>query len=84
MMKEESKCKKLPKCRRYKTLLFDEMKVKEDIVYDKISRDIIGFCNLGSLLLQAEHDTDAHPPVAKHIIAIMIRGLLFKPSSFCD
>ena len=29
-------------------------------------------------MLQAERDTDAHPPVAKHILAIMIRGLLFK------
>lgn len=57
------------------------MKMKEDIVYDKISGDIIGFCNLGSLndeLLQAECDTDAYPPVAKHILAVMIRGLLFK------
>ena len=48
-------------------LLFDEMKVKEDIVYDKALGDIIGFYNLGCLndeLLQAEHDTDAHPPIA--------------------
>lgn len=79
MMRQESKCEELPECRRYVTLLFDEMKVKEDIVYDKVSGDIIGFCNLGSLndeLLQAEHDTGAHPAVAKHILAIMIRGFL--------
>ena len=44
-----SKCEELPECKRYVTLLFDEMKVTEDIVYDNVSGDIIGFCNLGSL-----------------------------------
>ena len=81
MMQVESKCDQLPECRRYLTLPFDEMNVNEDIVYDKASGDIIGFCNLESLndeLLQAERDTDAHPPIAKHILAVMIHGLLFK------
>ena len=32
MMQVEWKCDQLPECRRYVTLLFDQMKVKEDIV----------------------------------------------------
>ena len=81
MIKQESNCEELPECRKYVTLLFDEMKVKEDIVYDKVSGDIISFCNLETLndvLLQAKRVTDAHPPIVKHIMAIMICGLLFK------
>ena len=31
MMQVKWKCDQLPECRRYVTLLFDEMKVKEDI-----------------------------------------------------
>ena len=81
MMRQESKCDELPEGRRYVTMILDEMKVKEDIVYDKHSGDIIGFCNLGTLndeLLQFEYNTSIHPPVAKQILAVMIRGLFFK------
>lgn len=81
MMRHESKCNELPESRRYVTILLDEMKVKEDIIYDKHSGNIIGFCNLGDLnddLLKVERDTDAHPPVAKQILAVMVRGIFFK------
>ena len=45
--------------------------------------NVIGFCNLGKVndeLLQYERDEGEHPPVAKHILAVMVRGLFFK----CD
>ena len=41
-------------------MILDEMKVKEDIVYDKVTGNVIGFCNLRTIndeLLQAECDT---------------------------
>ena len=81
MMKKESKCEELSDGKRYITILLDEMKVKEDIVYDKTTGDVIGFCNLGNIndeLLRYEHAEDSHPPVAKQILAIMVRGLFFK------
>ena len=81
MMRQESKCDELPEAKRYVTILLDEMKVKEDIVYDKFTGNVIGFCNLGTIsdeLLQLENTTDIHPPVAKQILAIMIRGVFFK------
>ena len=31
---------------RWVILLFDEMKIREDLVYDKVSDMMIGFCNL--------------------------------------
>ena len=46
------------------------MKVKEDIVYDKVSGQITGFCNLGDIndeLLKCEREAESeHPPVANH------------------
>ena len=80
MMKRESKCEELSDGKRYVTILLDEMKVKEDIVYDKTTGDVIGFCNLGKIndeLLRYKHANDSHH-VAKQILAIMVRGLFFK------
>ena len=82
MMRKESKCEvRSYQKARYITIILDEMKVKEDIVYDKTA-NIIGFCNhLGKIndeLLQYEHSEDVHPPVAKQILVVMIRGLFFK------
>ena len=81
MMRKESKCVELSDSKRYVSILLDEMKVKEDIVYDKMTGNIIGFCNLGTIndeLLQYERGGDVHLPVAKHIFAVMVRGLFFK------
>ena len=81
MMMSESKCSELPEERRYVSILLDEMKIKEDIVYDKQSGDVIGFCNLGQInddLLKAEQGSDDHPPLAKQILAVMVRGIFFK------
>ena len=81
-MRQDTKVDSLPKSRQYVTILLDEMKVKEDLVYDKHSGEIIGFTNLGSIneqLLQAEREMEinyVHPPIAKQILAIMIRGFL--------
>ena len=64
--RHESKCSELSENRRYVTILLDEMKIKEDIVYDKYSGNMIGFCNLGSVnddLMKAEREEDVHPPL---------------------
>lgn len=53
-------------------LTLDEMKLKEDLIYDKFEGDIIGFVgNINDQLLEFERqcnqdsDRDVHPPVAK-------------------
>ena len=77
----------LPESRKYVTILLDEMKAKEDLLYDKHSGEIIGFTNLGSIneqLLQAEREMEidyVYPPIAKQILAIMIRGLFLNLNS---
>ena len=78
----EAKVKDLPESKRYVTLLIDEMKIKEDLVFDKHSCTMIGFVRLGSIndqLLQFEQGKDeSHPPIADHVLVIMFRGLFFK------
>ena len=49
VMKHESKCEALSEGKCYIIIPLDEMKIKEDIVYDKTTGNMIGFCNLGSI-----------------------------------
>ncbi len=65
-------------------LLLDEMYVREDLVYDKHTGQMIGFCNLGSVnnhLLSFERSIDVDggttvtPVLAKSIMVFMVRGL---------
>jgi len=63
----------------YVILTLDEMKIKEDIVYDKNTGEMIGFINLGDinnaiLDLQRDNAVD-HPPVATHLLILMVRGV---------
>ena len=41
--------KDIPESRRYVSLILDEMKIKQDLVYDKHSGQIVGFVSLGSI-----------------------------------
>ena len=77
---EEVEKLKLSAERQYVGVLIDEMKVKEGLVYNKISGEIVGFTNLGDVneqLLRLEQG-DEHPPVAKYVLVLMVRGLVFK------
>ena len=64
-------------------LLFDEVHIREDIVYNQHSGEVIGYANLGDInkhLLAFEHslshDNEPAPPTpAKTMMVIMVRGL---------
>ena len=73
----------------YVILLFDEMKVKEDLVFDKHTCELIGFINLGeinNILDRLEHhrgidDNDTpvtENDIATHMLQFMVRGILTK------
>ena len=72
-------CEEWQKC---VVLVFDEMHIREDLVYDKHSGALIGFANLGEInshLLEFEHSVDvAAPhsePLANSMTVFMVRGL---------
>lgn len=64
-------------------MLLDEMHVRKEIVYDKYTGEMIGFCDLGEMnnnLLEFEQslsESEVNPPpkVAKTMMVFMVRGL---------
>lgn len=78
---KESKCESLHEWQKYIAVVFDEVKIKEGIVYDKHECNIVGFVDFGdinSALLSFEANTSPKFPVAKHMLVFMVRGLFFK------
>ena len=78
----QTKISSLPEFQKFVCLLFDEVKIKEDLVYDKNSAEIIGFVNLGEInnqLIQLERsETGSHPSLATNMLVFMVRGLFLK------
>ena len=89
----EFKVDEVAEWQKYVGLVFDEMKVKEGIVYNKNSGEIIGYVNLGEVtnqLLEFERKcaselSDDHYflPIAKYISCFMVRGI-FQHFSICS
>lgn len=72
---------------RFVCLVFDEMKIKEDLVYDKHNGKLVGFMDVGDVnneLLRFEESCkngtacSEAPKLATHMITFMVRGLLSK------
>ena len=69
----------LPSSRRYISIIIDEMKIKEGLVFNKHSGKIIGFTSLGDINDELSRiQNDDQPQVAKHVLVLMVRGILFK------
>ena len=49
MLQKESDIDNLTEAKRYVILTLDEMKIKEDIVFDKNTGEMIGFINVGDI-----------------------------------
>ena len=73
---------------KYVVLVFDEMKIREDLVFDKHSCELVGFVNLGEINnvltefeRQCKGETDAvvdEDAVATHMLTFMVRGIFTK------
>ena len=71
-----------PEWHKFVILLIDEMYIREDLVYNKHTGKMIGFTDLGNInnhLLSFERmineDEVTAKPLAKSILAIMVKGL---------
>ena len=79
---KEAKINEIPEYQKYVCCIFDEVKVKEGLVYNKESMEIIGFVNIGDI---SEHlnayerycseNIPPKPQIATHILMFMVRGL---------
>lgn len=77
----EAKIDSLTKIQKHVILLLDEMKVREDVVFDKLTGEVIGLVNLGDInnelkSFETEAGKDSSIPVATHVLGIMVRGLV--------
>ena len=69
---------------RYVVLIIDEMKVREDLVYDKTGETLHGFVNLGAVnnqLRELEVQANAgrpHESIATQMLTLMVRGVFIK------
>ena len=65
--------------RKYIGILFDEVKVKEDLVYDRVSGELIGYCNLdevGNAIINLENVICGQEnEVAKYVLVLMVRSV---------
>ena len=70
----------LPDSRRYVAILIDEMKIKEGLVYNKYSGEIIGFTKLSDVndQLNRLEQGDSSPVIAKQVLVVMVRGIMCK------
>ena len=70
---------------KHVTLVFHEMKIRDDLVYHKHDQEIVGFVDLGSVdneLQLLENSAGRKQPVARlcpavatHILVLMVRGI---------
>ncbi len=78
---DEVNAKRLPPSRYFVSLIIDEMKVKEGIVYNKATGNVIGFTSIGDVnndLLKLEEGEENH--LAKQVLVLMVRGTMFSLS----
>ena len=54
MLMDASKVASCPERNKYVLLLLDEMHVKEDLIFNKHSGELIGFSNLGDINVHLE------------------------------
>lgn len=78
---EESKLAIIPDFQKYVCVVFDEVKIKEGLVYDKEECSLLGFVDLDDINnhLQAFEKSlsasESKPTLATHIVVFMVRGL---------
>ena len=77
MLMKEIRVDTMSDYEKFVFLIFDEMKIKESIVYDKHSSNVIvGLNDVYDQLFQLEHnDGDKSWPIATHTLAGMVRGI---------
>ena len=79
-LQEEVKKKNLTEeWQRYVGILQDEIRITEDLVYDKHSGELIGFVNLDQIGNSINHIEecikDESPKLAKNVLVVMVRGV---------
>ena len=65
---------------RYVTILFDEMKIQEDLVWDKYSGELLGFVDLGDINVNYATLKNVEK-LATHVLVFLVKSIV-NPLSF--
>ena len=82
MLCREAKIDSIPEYQKFVCLVFDEVKVKEDLIYDKHSTSLLSFVKLGSVndhlsKVEMNDSSDVRKPnLATHVMTFMVSGIL--------
>ena len=61
---------------KYVAIIMDEMKIQANLVFDKVSGDLVGFIDLGDPMTNfASLSNEDEDPIASHTLAFLVRGL---------
>ena len=81
-LRREANIDSIPEFQKYVCLVFDEIKVKEDLVYDKHLASLLGFVKMGDVndhLSKFEENASSDipkPNLASHVLTFMVSGIL--------
>lgn len=69
---QEAKIHSIPDFQKYVCLVFDEVKVKEDLIYDKHSIELLGFVKIGDIndhlsRYESSATSKPKPPICSHL-----------------
>ena len=80
-MVKDARLSSLEEWQKFVIITFDEMKIREGLVYDKYNDQLIGFVSLDDItnrLLELERtctSTSSPPTIATHMLVLLVRGL---------
>ena len=77
MLCKEARLADIPDWKKFITIVIDEIKVKEKLVYDKYETKVIGFVELGDVNDQLDklQSGNLKPEVATYVLTIMVLGI---------
>lgn len=84
---KDAKIDSLQAFQKYVTIVFDEVKAKEGVVYDKYESRIVGFVDFGNvnnalLAFEMSLKGETGRPVVKHMLQFMVRGIFINLKKF--
>lgn len=80
MLMKHAKIESCQDYEKYVSVIFDEMHIKADLVYEKNTGELVGFCDVGDinnylLKFQKSFEEDSKPQLAKTMLVFMVRRL---------
>ena len=75
IMELSQKTKEFSDSEKYVSLLFDEMKIQESLVWDKHTGELVGYVDLGDAEVN-QANFDKPDTIATHVLVIMVRSII--------